>query len=345
MPINNLEATLQTSVKFYASLTRNQAKGIDAIGSDRNGDPIYVEPGAVCFVADEFGNSIFLNNRLFGDGAVAGEGGLTEVHLSDIAVLELDGVILKTLQDYFEADGTVVSDSFKVVTTATNLEGNEYQINAVVIDASGITIGGSNVITEASFAPMRSSILRDAASAAGGLANTAEQNAKDYANSLLGTVYKIKGSVATYADLLNVENPSSGDVYNVVTAQGTPGAGNYIPAGTNYVYIEVTTGQQAPGYWDAIGGTIDLSAYKTAANTSAEIGEALQAAKDYADSLIAGVVSDISSINTSITGINNTLANHYNAISQNSAAISTNANNITTNSNNINNIVTQLTWQ
>ena len=37
MAINNLESAIQTSVKFYASLTRNQAKGIDSIGNDNNG--------------------------------------------------------------------------------------------------------------------------------------------------------------------------------------------------------------------------------------------------------------------------------------------------------------------
>ena len=76
MPTNNLEAAISTSVKFYASLTRNQAKGIDSIGTNPvNGEPTYVEPGAVCFVSDALGNSIFLNNRLFGDGAQSGGSG------------------------------------------------------------------------------------------------------------------------------------------------------------------------------------------------------------------------------------------------------------------------------
>ena len=94
MPTNNLEAAIQTSVKFYASLTRNQAKGVDAIGSDTNGDPIYVEPGAVCFVSDAAGNSIFLNTRLFGDGAIAGGGkglDLGDIAKSVISVIGMAG--------------------------------------------------------------------------------------------------------------------------------------------------------------------------------------------------------------------------------------------------------------
>ena len=61
------------------------------------------------------------------------------------------------------------------------------------------------------------------------------------------TVYKPKGSVATYADLPS--DASAGDVYNVIAAYGN------VPAGTNWVW----TGEE----WDALGGTVDLSAYAT----------------------------------------------------------------------------------
>ena len=139
MPTNNLEAAISTSVKFYASLTRNQAKGIDSIGiNPANGEPIYVEPGAVCFVSDALGNSIFLNNRLFGDGAQSGGGGggggITEVHLSDLVVVELDGKPLKTLADYFNADGDFITDKLTIVRTATYGAGEDDEVSAVVID-------------------------------------------------------------------------------------------------------------------------------------------------------------------------------------------------------------------
>jgi len=60
------------------------------------------------------------------------------------------------------------------------------------------------------------------------------------------SVYKIKGSVATYSNLPST-NLAVGDVYNVVAAYG-----NY-PAGTNWVYTD--------NGWDALGGTVDLSGY------------------------------------------------------------------------------------
>ena len=77
---------------------------------------------------------------------------------------------------------------------------------------------------------------------------------KDYidnkVSSEIASVYKVKGSVATYADLPG-ENLTVGDVYNVIAAS-TVGT-NVYPAGTNFVYT--STG------WDALGGTVDLSPY------------------------------------------------------------------------------------
>ena len=66
--VNNLSNIFATGVKFYSSLTRRQAARMDPL-TDRNGNRIldennqyvYVEPGAICFVSDELGNSIILN--------------------------------------------------------------------------------------------------------------------------------------------------------------------------------------------------------------------------------------------------------------------------------------------
>jgi hypothetical protein len=54
-------------------------------------------------------------------------------------------------------------------------------------------------------------------------------------------------------------------VYNVITSYGTIGSSSYIPPGTNYVYVEVenTSDVNYPGYWDALGGSVDLSNYYT----------------------------------------------------------------------------------
>lgn len=350
MAINNLESAIQTSVKFYASLTRNQAKGIDSIGNDNNGNPIYVEPGAVCFVSDEQGNSIFVNTKLFGDGAISGGGGgggITEVNLSDIVVVEKDGQILKTLADYFSADGSVISNEFKVTTTKTNLEGTEYQMDIVVINQNGITINESKVITEADLEKFKQEVLGDVPGTVESLINSAEQNAKDYADTLIASVYKIKGSVNSYSELINIQNPTAGDVYNVIQEHGESGTSAFVPAGTNYVYVAVTNQQDSkyPGYWDPLGGTIDLSAYKTAANTTVEIQTALSEAKTYTNDAISEVNEEIVNINNGLNAFDqriNTNASNINTALQ---SISDNAQNIETNTTNITNIVTQLTWQ
>lgn len=151
---NNLESIYSTSVKFYSSLTRNQALGKESIGKADDGSDLFVEPGAICFVSDSSGNSVFLNRRLFGDGAVAsgttggGTGGggsyITEVNLSDIVVIEKDGETLKTLQDYFNADGSIISEN--LIITGIDEVGNSY--NAIEISSSGIKIGGLDVATQ-----------------------------------------------------------------------------------------------------------------------------------------------------------------------------------------------------
>ena len=67
-----------------------------------------------------------------------------------------------------------------------------------------------------------------------------------------GTVYKFKGNVANYEALLEIEEKSQGDVYNL------------LDTGANYAW----TGTE----WDKLSETIDLSAYvtKTELNTTLE---------------------------------------------------------------------------
>lgn len=79
-------------------------------------------------------------------------------------------------------------------------------------------------------------------------------------NTAVSSVYTVKGSKATYADLPASGNVT-GDVWNVQAAYG-----NY-PAGTNWVWDGSA--------WDALGGPIDLSGYVLASDmvamTTAEI--------------------------------------------------------------------------
>lgn len=64
----------------------------------------------------------------------------------------------------------------------------------------------------------------------------------------LGTVFTFKGSKATYADLLLVENPQVGDVWFVDADSA------------NYVWIEDEANPN--GFWDEFGQPIDLSSYQ-----------------------------------------------------------------------------------
>ena len=74
----------------------------------------------------------------------------------------------------------------------------------------------------------------------------------------LGTVFTFKGSKATYADLLLVEDPQIGDVW-FVDADAA-----------NYVWIEDDANPN--GFWDEFGQPIDLSAYELKPITSTQSG-------------------------------------------------------------------------
>lgn len=68
---------------------------------------------------------------------------------------------------------------------------------------------------------------------------------ESYVNQKTSQIYRYKGSVATYNDLPTTHDV--GDVYNVVAAYGD------YPAGTNFAW----NGTE----WDALGGSIDTSAF------------------------------------------------------------------------------------
>ena len=77
----------------------------------------------------------------------------------------------------------------------------------------------------------------------------------------LGTVFTFKGSKATYADLLLVEDPQVGDVWFVDADSA------------NYVWIEDEA--NPTGFWDEFGQPIDLSAYEEKPTTSTQAGSSV----------------------------------------------------------------------
>ena len=74
-----------------------------------------------------------------------------------------------------------------------------------------------------------------------GIADAATKEELNELKEEIGHAYKPKGSVETYDDLLEIENPQIGDVYNV------------IDTGVNYVW----DGER----WDELGSIVDLSNY------------------------------------------------------------------------------------
>lgn len=83
------------------------------------------------------------------------------------------------------------------------------------------------------------------------------KDVEDEINLKISSVYKVRGTKATYAEL-PTEGNNVGDVYNVTAANGNT------PAGTNYV-CTATAGTRDE-QWDALGGTIDLSGYVSASS-------------------------------------------------------------------------------
>lgn len=89
----------------------------------------------------------------------------------------------------------------------------------------------------------------------------------DNIKSSLGVIYNYKGSKETWAELPN--NATAGDVWNVNEAHDN------VPAGTNWAW----DGSK----WDALGGTVDLSAYATTSAMESYVDSAIESAIEEED--------------------------------------------------------------
>jgi len=137
-----------------------------------------------------------------------------------------------------------------------NIDANSSAISAETLARQSADSALQNNIDTNSSAIAQEIIDRSSAVSAEALArengdSTTLASAQSYADSKVASVYKPKGSVATYADLPST--PSTGDVYNVIAAYGN------VPAGTNFVWNGTA--------WDALGGTVDLSGYVPTSRT------------------------------------------------------------------------------
>lgn len=324
-------------VKFYASKTKAEALALATLPGDA------AEPGAICFVSDNTGNYIIVDGKIFGDGASGGGGGssggggavdsvngktgVVVLDLSDFPVATIDGET-KSLSDYFNSDGTVVSDSFVV----NDIDGSGNVTQVISIDKSGIIINNSRVATQAWVEDYVSTIQSNINNNITNQIDNLREELQQYTDQKSTSVYKPKGSVQTYQNLLDIENPEVGDVYNVVRQNGS------IPAGTNYVYT-------SDGEWDALGGSVDLSNYKTAAQTEADINNALQQSKTYTDNSVVSIRTTVDGHSTQISNLMATTNTHTLQLSNAETNIENNTIQINQNTTNINNLANQMTWQ
>jgi hypothetical protein len=99
----------------------------------------------------------------------------------------------------------------------------------------------------------------------------------------ISTIYTPKGSKETYAELPTDAEP--GDVWDVKEAH------DGYPAGTNYVWVaDLINGG---GYWDALGGAIDLSNYYNKTEVAGEIKKETDRA-DAEEKRLAGLIDGVS---------------------------------------------------
>lgn len=123
--------------------------------------------------------------------------------------------------------------------------------------------------------------------------------------SSISGVYTYKGSVASYDAL--PDDAEAGDVYNVEAAYG-----NY-PAGTNYAWDGTK--------WDALGGSVDLSAYQTKNDES--LTTAAKTVVGAINELDGEVATNTSNIGTLQTTVGNAESGLVKDVADNTATIGT----------------------
>lgn len=123
--------------------------------------------------------------------------------------------------------------------------------------------------------------------------------------SSISGVYTYKGSVASYDAL--PEDAEVGDVYNVEAAYG-----NY-PAGTNYAWDGTK--------WDALGGSVDLSAYQTKNDNS--LTTTAKTVVGAINELDGEVATNTTNIGTLQTTVGNAESGLVKDVADNTAAIGT----------------------
>lgn len=123
-------------------------------------------------------------------------------------------------------------------------------------------------------------------------------------NAAVASVYRVKGTKATIAEVTALTNVKCGDVWNV-TAEFTLGGKKY-PAGTNVVALADKSAADAAN-WDALGGTVDMAGH-TAEMKSWANGQF--AGKAY-EAKVTTNTQNISSLTTRVTAAEGKFAGYY----------------------------------
>ena len=157
-------------------------------------------------------------------------------------------------------DGTIIEGNSNVKVTITSLETSSYNNLTDKPSINNVELSGNKTLENLGIQPageyLVASDIANKADKATTLAGYGITDAytKLEVDSKLSTVYKYKGSVATYEELPSANN-EIGDVYNVETD------------GMNYAWDGTT--------WDKLGVTVDLSNYYTKPEVNTELDKKL----------------------------------------------------------------------
>lgn len=144
-------------------------------------------------------------------------------------------------------------------------------------------------------------------------------------NAAVASVYRVKGTKATIAEVTALTNVKCGDVWNV-TEEFTLGGKKY-PAGTNVVALADKSAADAAN-WDALGGTVDMAghtdemkswangqfagkAYEAKVTTNTQNISSLTTRVEAVETKATTNASNISSLTTRVTAAEGKFAGYY----------------------------------
>ena len=205
-----------------------------------------------------------------------------------------------------KTDGSNITLNFSDIASASGVMAvfNEIKTTALKSVEGSTTANGSNVTvtlkntTLDDKAQNKTFTIPVATESAQGTTTWAKikELAKAEAETVAGSVYKVKGTKATIGEVLAVEEATIGDVYNV-TAAFTLNSQKY-PAGTNVVFVgpgeEGEPDPSAQAQWDALGGTVDLTPYATTSFVNSELAKKANTAHTHTKSQITDFPTNVS---------------------------------------------------